>query len=89
MVTGLYILTAMFSGWTLRLLWGWFIVPNFNIPPLSIAAAVSITLAIGFLTVHEIPGQEGGLWKRFIFEITQITAALLLGLIIHYYHLFM
>jgi hypothetical protein len=38
------------NGLVLSVLWGWFIVPLFNAPPLSITYAVGISLIAGMLT---------------------------------------
>lgn len=42
---------AMWSGYVLSVLWGWFIVPTFEgIPALSIPAAIGIASVVGYLT---------------------------------------
>ena len=41
---------VIFRGWVLSILWGWFIVPSFGLPPLSIAAAIGLSLLTGYLT---------------------------------------
>lgn len=40
------------SGYVLSVVWGWFAVPLFHLPPLSIPAAIGVSLVIGFLTNH-------------------------------------
>jgi len=41
---------AILDGWVLSILWGWFMVPVFHLPPLAIAPATGIALMIGLLT---------------------------------------
>ena len=40
---------AVMNGYVLSVLWGWFVVPVFSVPPLSIATAIGLSLAIGML----------------------------------------
>ena len=37
------------NGWTLSVLWGWFVAPLFGIPNISIAAAIGLVLTIQLL----------------------------------------
>lgn len=39
-------------GWVLTVLWGWFIVPTFSLPELSIPAALGFTLIVSMFTQH-------------------------------------
>ena len=45
---------AILDGWVLSILWGWFMVPVFHLPPLTIAPAIGIALMTGLLT-REVP----------------------------------
>jgi hypothetical protein len=38
------------NGWTLSILWAWFIVPTFACVGLSIPAAIGISLVVSYLT---------------------------------------
>lgn len=51
------------NGWALILLWGWFIVPTFELDPLAIPQAIGLALIAGFLThqVIDVTGLEVGL----------------------------
>ena len=42
--------SAVWSGYVLTILWGWFIVPAFKLPVLSIPVAIGMTLMIRYLT---------------------------------------
>jgi hypothetical protein len=43
-------LSSIFNGYALKVLWGWFIVPVFHLPQLSIPSAIGIALVVGYLT---------------------------------------
>jgi len=43
-------LSAIFNGYVLKVLWGWFIIPIFHLPQLSIPSAIGIALVVGYLT---------------------------------------
>lgn len=40
---------AVMNGYVLSVLWGWFVVPLFSAPPLSVATAIGLSLAVGML----------------------------------------
>ncbi len=42
--------SAMFNGWALTKLWGWFIVPVFHLPMLTLPMAMGLSLVVSFLT---------------------------------------
>lgn len=37
---------SAFSGWALSLMWGWFVVTTFGAPPLSVWAAVGLSITV-------------------------------------------
>ena len=41
-------LSTMWSGFILSILWGWFIVPIFGLPTLSVTAAIGVALTFGY-----------------------------------------
>ena len=43
---------ALLDGWVLQKLWGWFIVPVFGLPALSLAAAIGIGMTASYITHH-------------------------------------
>jgi hypothetical protein len=43
-------LCSILNGFTLSVLWGWFIVPVFELPVLGIVPAIGLALVVGFLT---------------------------------------
>lgn len=49
---GLGIIGIMWSGYVLSIVWGWFIVPIFHLPPLTVAQAISVSLVFGLFRSH-------------------------------------
>ena len=49
----LMVLSSIFNGYALSVLWGWFVVPIFGAPRLSIVPAIGIAMVVGYLT-HQI-----------------------------------
>ena len=49
-IFGLLILSSLINGWALSLLWGWFIVPVFSAPALTLGQAIGIAMVVSFLT---------------------------------------
>ena len=62
------------SGWALVRLWNWFILPFFDVPTLSIAHAVGISLIVSFLTYSPTEAKDGRTTEE---KIGSIIAALL------------
>lgn len=40
---------AFMRGWATSVLWGWFVVPVFNVPALTIGTAAGLALVVGYL----------------------------------------
>lgn len=43
-------LGALWNGYVLSVLWGWFIVPTFEIRPLGVLPAIGVAMVVGYLT---------------------------------------
>jgi hypothetical protein len=48
-------LSTMWNGYALSILWGWFIVPTFEAPVLSVGYAIGIAMVVSYLTNHNDP----------------------------------
>lgn len=48
----LLLASAIINGYTLSVLWGWFIVPTFELPQIGVAAAVGLSLTLTYVTHH-------------------------------------
>lgn len=44
------LIALLFGGWVLSLLWGWFLVPVFHLPVLTVLQAIGVTLVVSLLT---------------------------------------
>ncbi len=51
------VLSPVWQGFVLSIIWGWFIVRAFHAPSLSIPLAIGISLVVSMLT-YQIPNQE-------------------------------
>ena len=51
-------LGSIINGYVLRILWGWFIVPIFHLPSLTIAQAIGLSMVVGLLT-HRSRNSDG------------------------------
>lgn len=83
-------LSAVFNGYTLSALWGWFVVPTFSLPRLSITAAIGIALVVDYLTRQRTadPGDEDRSFAEEMvrdttFAVLKPSFALLFGWIVH------
>lgn len=47
--TLLLVPVMLWQGWAAAILWGWFIVPTFSVPAISISQAAGIMLVVGLL----------------------------------------
>lgn len=48
------LVVALLRGWTLMLLWRWFVRPALQVPVLSFAAAAGISLVVHYLTYQDV-----------------------------------
>ena len=56
----LTVVSYVLTGVTLSTLWGWFIVPPLDAPPLSIPAAIGISLVVRLVTHQRIDSPGSG-----------------------------
>ena len=54
-------LSALWKGYVLTVLWGWFVVPTFGLPALALVPAMGLSLVVSFLTYqHNATTQSKG-----------------------------
>ena len=78
------------NGWALTLLWAWFVVATFDVRPLSIPAAIGLSLVVGYLTYQFKPDTKEDKEKSFghrlaeawVIGVTKPLFALLIGVIV-------
>ena len=82
----------LFRGWVLSLLWGWFMVPLFHLPPILLFEALGVYLLVRLFCPHNSEQKDQKevkditfkyIWKVFVHEGSYITFFLALGWIIH------
>ena len=85
---GSVVALALLRGWVLSILWGWFVVPTFNLPQLSIPIAIGLALVVGFLAHQSIdvksPERTGAeKWAHIAMFFVSPLLSLLFGYIVH------
>ena len=85
----LMVCLSLFQGYVVSVLWGWFIVPVFGVPALSIVPAIGIALVVTYLT-HQIQDNEAGkhgvgkqVLDGTVRAVVKSTVALVLGWSVH------
>jgi hypothetical protein len=75
------VISTMFRGFILSVLWGWFMVPIFNLPVLAIAPAIGLSVIVTFLTAS-LPDEKSE--RSFSFAIGYSLVFSALSLLIGY-----
>ena len=82
----LVVLSALWRGYVLSLLWAWFVVPVFGAPPLGIPAALGLSLLVAALTAqHMRIGTPKDLGYAMGVALLAPPATLLFGWIIKHF----
>lgn len=85
------ILSSILNGWVLSVLWGWFIVPTFGAPSISIVQAIGIALVVSFLTRKTDTKDDDTRSTKEKFAVASIAVfiapafALFFGWIVHFF----
>lgn len=88
-VLAVVVVSAILGGLALSVMWGWFVVPTFDAPPLSIPVAIGIALVVSYLTDHRTTAKEKGkepdeaIVELVAWSIGQPLFYLVLGYIVH------
>lgn len=72
-----YVPLALFRGWVIALLWGWYVSDYFGAPSLTIVEAVGLGILASLFTSHSSDDdQEDGWWIKAILRalITPVLA---------------
>ena len=72
--------STVLNGWALHLLWGWFFVPIFNLPVLSIGQSIGVAMVVSFLTYQPSKSEDGG--TIAVMLVIRPFIAVLLGFIV-------
>lgn len=52
--SGAIVVGSIMNGWVLSVMWGWFVVPLFELPPLTIPYAIGISMVVGMLAKNSV-----------------------------------
>jgi hypothetical protein len=77
-ISALVVLSSIWRGFVLSILWGWFMVPLFGLPALNIPFAIGIALVVGFLTHQSSNENEKTDWGNSITMAVMYPALILL-----------
>ena len=86
-----FYVAVVFNGYALSVLWGWFMVPTFGLPPLAVAPAIGVSLVVSFLTNHDddsvkVERSSGEAIGRSVgLAILRPAFALFFGWIVHFF----
>jgi hypothetical protein len=77
-VWSIKLISIIINGWVLAMMWGWFVVPTFNLSQISIPEAIGISLIIYFLIMHsdvrfkfkDKTEDKSGCWLARLLDIT-------------------
>ena len=80
---GFMIIAYLLDGLALKLLWGWFMVPTFGLPVISLVQAIGIGIVISFLTQQHIPRDEEQQTEMMVFTVVVPVLAIIIGGVAH------
>jgi hypothetical protein len=67
------VVSSLLHGWVLTIMWGWFMVPVFHLPRLSLVPAIGIGLTIRFLIYHSTVSDPDDKGKSFGHQLGKAT----------------
>lgn len=84
----LMVFAALWSGYALSLLWGWFMVPLFRLPELTINSAIGIGMIVSYMSKNSsVENDDLSLSEKLIKAFSEATAkplfAIAFGYIVH------
>jgi len=84
----LFICSSVLEGYVFSVLWGWFIVPTFNAPQLSVVSVIGIAMMLSFITYqyNKDKSEESvhrGFIRLILRSISLSIIILLFGWILH------
>lgn len=75
---------AVWYGFVLSIMWGWFVVPTFHVAPLRIPFAIGIGYIVQFLA-HQTPKEEPETWHVLRMGIMKPAVLLFAGWIVTWF----
>lgn len=77
------ILFYPFKGLIVQILWGWFIVPTFHLPPISVPVAIGIGSIIGALAYQNDSDDEREFEKILLSSYVILSIFFTAGFVAH------
>lgn len=76
--------SSVLNGWAFSILWGWFIVPTFAIPALSVPLAIGISMCVSYVTYVPkfVKGEDEDTTGLIIFSLLKPFIVLLFAYIV-------
>ena len=68
------VVSCLWSGYVLSVLWRWFMVPGLGLPSLSVGYAIGVAMVISYLTRQDIPEKEGESWQEKLVRGVAVAA---------------
>jgi hypothetical protein len=79
------VLSAMFSGYALSVLWAWFIMPQFGLSALSVSNAIGLSMTVRYLTHQDSTTENRGYVEGFALAFMQPALVLFFGWIVTFF----
>ena len=86
------VLSSVYSGYALSILWDWFVVPTLNLEPISIPIAIGLAIVVSYLTNHTDSTQEnnGDTFSEILLNLigrtlVKPTMALFIGWVVTFF----
>lgn len=79
------VLSMIYTGFVFTKLWGWFVIPVFGLPMLTIAQAIGLTIVMRMVTINQILENKKQWHENLILCILYPTFGLLFGWIIQFF----
>ena len=77
-----FIILFVANGFIFKLLWDWFIVTQFGLPPIGVAGAIGISLIFGQIQFVDKTNEEP-FWDLILRWTGKLIAAFIIGYIVH------
>jgi hypothetical protein len=77
-----FVIMIVLNGWTITILWGWFITKTFGLPLLNIPQALGLSLIVAYMTHQWAQQREMSFGMRVAASLAKMAFALIVGKII-------
>ena len=78
-VFALPVIDVLWEGYVLMTLWGWFMVPHFHLPALTLAIAIGVACTLSLLTHQYVPSKADDSVAPVVYTFLFPAMMLLIG----------